>query len=57
MRVAINGFGRIGRSVFRILDKNKDIIAINQQHIGINWYKNHLDELKNIKKSWTATNV
>ena len=31
MRVAINGFGRIGRSVFRILDKNKDIevIAIN----------------------------
>ena len=28
------------------LDKNKDIIAINQQHIGINWYKNHLDELK-----------
>jgi len=31
MRVAINGFGRIGRSVFRILDKRKDIevIAIN----------------------------
>ena len=31
MRVAINGFGRIGRSVFRILDQNKDIevIAIN----------------------------
>ena len=31
MRVAINVFGRIGRSVFRILDKNKDIevIAIN----------------------------
>ena len=31
MRIAINGFGRIGRSVFRILDKNKDIevVAIN----------------------------
>ncbi len=31
MRVAINGFGRIGRSVFRILDSRKDIevIAIN----------------------------
>ena len=31
MRIAINGFGRIGRSVFRILDQNKDIevIAIN----------------------------
>lgn len=31
MRVAINGFGRIGRSVFRILNANKDIdvVAIN----------------------------
>jgi glyceraldehyde 3-phosphate dehydrogenase len=31
MRVAINGFGRIGRSVFRILnaDKNIDVVAIN----------------------------
>lgn len=31
MRVAINGFGRIGRSVFRILDNRKDIevVAIN----------------------------
>lgn len=31
MRVAINGFGRIGRSVFRILNNNRDIdvVAIN----------------------------
>jgi glyceraldehyde 3-phosphate dehydrogenase len=31
MKVAINGFGRIGRSVFRILDKRDDIdiVAIN----------------------------
>ena len=31
MKVAINGFGRIGRSVFRILDKRADaeIVAIN----------------------------
>jgi len=31
MRVAINGFGRIGRSVFRILNskKNIDVVAIN----------------------------
>ncbi len=31
MRVAINGFGRIGRSVFRILDSRKDVevVAIN----------------------------
>ena len=31
MNVAINGFGRIGRSVFRILNsqKNIDVVAIN----------------------------
>ena len=31
MRVAINGFGRIGRSVFRILNSNEnvDVVAIN----------------------------
>ena len=31
MRVAINGFGRIGRSVFRVLDYHKeiDLVAIN----------------------------
>ena len=31
MRIAINGFGRIGRSVFRILDNREDmeVVAIN----------------------------
>jgi glyceraldehyde 3-phosphate dehydrogenase len=31
MRIAINGFGRIGRSVFRVLDHHKeiDLVAIN----------------------------
>ncbi|MCK5331501.1 MAG: type I glyceraldehyde-3-phosphate dehydrogenase, partial [Candidatus Marinimicrobia bacterium] len=31
MRIAINGFGRIGRSVFRILNSRQDIkiVAIN----------------------------
>jgi glyceraldehyde 3-phosphate dehydrogenase len=30
MRIAINGFGRIGRTVFRILqDRNIDVVAIN----------------------------
>ncbi len=31
MRVAINGFGRIGRSVFRILNERSDVevVAIN----------------------------
>src|SRR5699024_11162476 len=33
-RIAINGFGRIGRMVFRhdILDKNIDIVAINASY-------------------------
>ena len=31
MRIAINGFGRIGRSVFRILEESEDVevVAIN----------------------------
>ena len=31
IRVAINGFGRIGRSVFRVLNKRQEIelVAIN----------------------------
>ena len=31
MRVAVNGFGRIGRSVFRVLNNHKeiDVVAIN----------------------------
>ena len=31
MRVAINGFGRIGRSVFRILEESEEVevVAIN----------------------------
>ena len=31
MRVAINGFGRIGRSVFRVLDHHReiDLVGIN----------------------------
>lgn len=33
MRVAINGFGRIGRAVFKIcLDENIEVIAINDVH-------------------------
>lgn len=33
MKVAINGFGRIGRSIFKIcLDKKVDVVAINDIH-------------------------
>ena len=37
MRIAINGFGRIGRAVFRILDdlENIEIVAINGVYFHI----------------------
>ncbi|MGI9287141.1 MAG: type I glyceraldehyde-3-phosphate dehydrogenase [Pseudomonadales bacterium] len=45
MRVAINGFGRIGRSVFRILDKVEDIevVAINDlgDHAALRYLLNY----------------
>lgn len=45
MRVAINGFGRIGRSVFRILDKLEDIdvVAINDlgDHAALRYLLNY----------------
>jgi len=36
LKVGINGFGRIGRAVFRILETNPDIqvVAINQYREG-----------------------
>ena len=45
MRVAINGFGRIGRSVFRILDKRADaeLVAINDvfDHAALRYLLNY----------------
>jgi glyceraldehyde 3-phosphate dehydrogenase len=45
MRVAINGFGRIGRSVFRILDQraDADLVAINDvfDHAALRYLLNY----------------
>jgi spore coat polysaccharide biosynthesis protein SpsF len=38
------------------LDRHESISDMNKKHIGINWYRNHLDELNNVDKSWTRTN-
>ena len=43
--------------LLEFLDKNKEITAINQKYVGMNWYRHHLDELKNVKKSWALSNV
>lgn len=34
--------------ILNLLDKNSEIYEINQKYAGEYWYKNHVDELKNI---------
>jgi len=41
--------------IVNLLDANPDIMAINTQYAGVNWYRNHLDELKTIDASQTRT--
>jgi len=36
MRVAINGFGRIGRSVFRIMNERNDIDVVAMNDLADN---------------------
>ena len=55
MRVAINGFGRIGRSVFRILDARDDldVVAINDlfDHRALRYLLNYDTVMGNFGKS------
>ncbi|MEH6551534.1 MAG: type I glyceraldehyde-3-phosphate dehydrogenase [Pseudomonadales bacterium] len=55
MRVAINGFGRIGRSVFRILDAldDVDVVAINDlfDHNALRYLLKHDTVMGTYKKS------
>ncbi len=34
--------------VLALLDERPDIAAINEAHVGVNWYRHHLDELTTI---------
>jgi spore coat polysaccharide biosynthesis protein SpsF len=38
--------------ILELLEKNPAIAMINKTHVGEYWYKNHLDELKNIDDKW-----
>jgi spore coat polysaccharide biosynthesis protein SpsF len=40
-------------AVLALLEQRPDIHAINQKYAGVNWYRNHLDELKTINHSMT----
>jgi spore coat polysaccharide biosynthesis protein SpsF len=39
--------------IIELLDGDPQIAALNQQYNGVNWYRNHLDELKTIDRSMT----
>ena len=39
--------------ILQLLDRRKDIFSINNALAGINWYRNHLDELTTIHHSQT----
>ena len=39
--------------ILDLLEKRNDICEINSKYAGVNWYRNHLDELKTIKPEQT----
>jgi spore coat polysaccharide biosynthesis protein SpsF len=41
--------------ILALLEKRPDIYQINAEYSGVNWYRNHLDELKTITPDQTKT--
>ncbi len=41
------------QDIVHLTRQNPDIYAINNQYAGVNWYRNHLDELKTITQDKT----
>lgn len=41
--------------ILELLEKRPDIYQINAEYSGVNWYRNHLDELKTITPDQTKT--
>lgn len=39
--------------ILNLLDKKPEIRKINEKYVGVNWYRNHLNELKTISKEQT----
>ena len=39
--------------ILELLERKPEIKSINSKYAGVNWYRNHLDELKTIRKSDT----
>ncbi|MEO6694345.1 MAG: glycosyltransferase family protein [Ignavibacteria bacterium] len=40
--------------IMMLLDRKPEIKKINEMHAGVNWYRNHLDELKTISSNETS---
>ncbi|WP_375417216.1 cytidylyltransferase domain-containing protein [uncultured Hymenobacter sp.] len=41
--------------ILDLLTQRPDLYALNAQYAGVNWYRNHLDELKTVDKRQTKT--
>lgn len=39
--------------ILKLLETHPDIYKINEQYIGVNWYRNHLSDLRTISKQQT----
>lgn len=41
------------QDILNLLDENPSLMEINSKWVGVNWYRNHLDELKTVGKEQT----
>ena len=41
--------------ILALLKQRPDIYALNAEYAGVNWYRNHLDELKTVSADQTKT--
>jgi spore coat polysaccharide biosynthesis protein SpsF len=42
-------------NILKLLEDRPEIYAINAQYAGVNWYRDHLDELKTVSSAQTKT--
>ncbi len=54
-----SGSGRVFPldDILQLVEKRPDIRALNEKYAGVNWYRNHLGELKTITKDMTRDDV
>ena len=41
--------------ILNLLDQKPEILELNRKYAGVNWYRNHLDELKTVNKEQTKS--